>query len=104
MPAPDELVFVSWFEGGEVFRSGCCWKRGRGRIFYFRPGHESYAHFKNEQILHVIHNAVRWAAPHKIEATPVHQRSNNRWKQSAKKTDRTSKRGTHEMLPLSVSI
>jgi len=71
IPAPDELVFVSWFEGGEVFRSGCCWKRGRGRIFYFRPGHESYAHFKNEQILHVIHNAVKWAAPHKIEGTEV---------------------------------
>lgn len=71
VPAPDELVFVSWFEGGEVFRSGCCWKRGRGRIFYFRPGHESYAHFKNEQILRVIHNAVRWAAPYKIEPTPV---------------------------------
>ena len=71
IPAPDELVFVSWFEGGEVFRSGCCWNRGRGRVFYFRPGHESYAHFKNEQILHVIHNAVKWAAPHKIEATPV---------------------------------
>ena len=42
IPAPDELVFVSWFEGGEVFRSGCTFRRGRGRIFYFRPGHETY--------------------------------------------------------------
>ena len=42
IPAPDELVLVSWFEGGEVFRSGCTWHRGRGRIFYFRPGHETY--------------------------------------------------------------
>lgn len=63
IPPPDTLVFVSWFEGGNVFRSGCCWNRGRGRIFYFRPGHESYAHFHNEQVLRVITNAVRWAAP-----------------------------------------
>ena len=63
IPAPDTLVFVSWFEGGNVFRSGCCWNRGRGRVFYFRPGHESYAHFHNEQILRVLLNAVRWAAP-----------------------------------------
>ena len=42
VPAPDRLVLVSWFQGGEVFRSGCCYERGRGRIFYFRPGHETY--------------------------------------------------------------
>ena len=42
IPTPDETVFISWFEGGEVFRSGCVWKRGNGKIFYFRPGHESY--------------------------------------------------------------
>ena len=42
IPPPDELVFVSWFEGGEVFRSGCTLPRGRGRIFYFRPGHETH--------------------------------------------------------------
>lgn len=41
VPAPDRLVLVSWFQGGEVFRSGCCYERGRGRIFYFRPGHET---------------------------------------------------------------
>ena len=69
--APDELVFVSWFEGGEVFRSGCCWKRGRGKLFYFRPGHESYPTFYNEQIRRVIYNAVMWAAPHKIESYAV---------------------------------
>jgi len=38
VPAPDEIIFISWFEGGEVFRSGCTWKRGNGKIFYFRPG------------------------------------------------------------------
>ena len=42
IPAPDRLVLVGWFEGGEVFRCGCCYQRGRGRIFYFRPGHETY--------------------------------------------------------------
>ncbi|GIW03936.1 MAG: trehalose utilization protein ThuA [Thermomicrobiales bacterium] len=63
IPAPDELVFLSWFTGGEVFRSGCCYRRGAGRIFYFRPGHESYPTFHNTEIQRVIANAVRWAAP-----------------------------------------
>ncbi|MCW1969296.1 MAG: ThuA domain-containing protein [Anaerolineae bacterium] len=63
IPAPDELVYVSWFEGGEVFRSGCCWQRGNGRIFYFRPGHETFPTYYNPQIRHVIANGVRWAAP-----------------------------------------
>ncbi len=63
IPTPDKLIFVSWFEGGEVFRSGCCWERGHGRIFYFRPGHETFPIFYNEDIMRVITNAVRWAAP-----------------------------------------
>lgn len=63
IPAPDTLVFVSWFTGGEVFRSGCCYHRGRGKIFYFRPGHETYPTFHNAEIQRVIANAVRWAAP-----------------------------------------
>ncbi len=63
IPEPDTLVFVSWFPGGEVFRSGCCYSRGRGRIFYFRPGHESYPTYYQPQIQTVIANAVRWAAP-----------------------------------------
>jgi len=63
IPTPDKLIFVSWFEGGEVFRSGCCWERGHGRIFYFRPGHETYPIFFNEAIIKVITNAVRWAKP-----------------------------------------
>ncbi|HET8522833.1 MAG TPA: ThuA domain-containing protein [Thermomicrobiales bacterium] len=63
IPAPDTLVFVSWFTGGEVFRSGCCFERGAGRIFYFRPGHESYPTYYNPGVLRVIANAVRWAAP-----------------------------------------
>ena len=63
IPTPDKLIFVSWFEGGEVFRSGCVWERGYGRIFYFRPGHETYPIFYNEQIQKVLVNAVRWAKP-----------------------------------------
>jgi trehalose utilization protein len=63
IPQPDELVFVSWFQGGEVFRSGCCFNRGRGKIFYFRPGHETYPIFYNNEVLKVIENAIYWAAP-----------------------------------------
>jgi len=63
IPQPDELVFISWFEGGEVFRSGCCFKRGSGRIFYFRPGHETYPIYHDKNVLRVITNAVRWARP-----------------------------------------
>jgi len=63
IPTPDKLIFVSWFEGGEVFRSGCCWERGHGRIFYFRPGHETYPIFYNPEVIKVITNAVRWAKP-----------------------------------------
>ena len=63
VPAPETLVFNSWFEGGEVFRSGCCYRRGNGRIFYFRPGHETYPVYHNEAVQQVICNAVGWAAP-----------------------------------------
>ncbi|WP_026576296.1 ThuA domain-containing protein [Bacillus sp. UNC438CL73TsuS30] len=63
IPAPDQLVFVSWFEGGEVFRSGCTYHRGNGRIFYFRPGHETYPTYHHPDIQKVITNAVKWAEP-----------------------------------------
>lgn len=63
IPTPDRLIFVSWFQGGEVFRSGCCWERGHGRIFYFRPGHETYPTYHNKEVIRVIANAARWARP-----------------------------------------
>ncbi|MFO7612935.1 MAG: ThuA domain-containing protein [Clostridia bacterium] len=63
IPEPDELVFISWFGGGEVFRSGCCFKMERGRMFYFQPGHESHPIYHNEKIQRVIANACAWAAP-----------------------------------------
>ena len=62
VPDPDELVFVSWFAGGEVFRSGMTWRRGRGRIFYFRPGHETFPIYYDANVQRVLINAVRWAA------------------------------------------
>ena len=61
VPDPDELIFISWFEGGDVFRSGATWHRGRGKIFYFRPGHETYPVFYNPEIRHVLLNGIRWA-------------------------------------------
>ncbi len=61
IPDPDETVFISWYEGGEVFRSGCTWHRGNGKIFYFAPGHELYPIYHQKEVLQVIHNAVHWA-------------------------------------------
>ena len=63
IPPPDTLVFISWFEGGEVFRSGCCYQRGQGKIFYFRPGHETYPMYHRPIIQKVIANGINWAAP-----------------------------------------
>jgi len=71
IPEPDELVFVSWFEGGEVFRSGVTFHRGLGKIFYFRPGHETYPTYHNPEILRVISNGVKWASPSGI-STPIY--------------------------------
>jgi trehalose utilization protein len=61
VPEPLETVFVSWFQGGEVFRSGLTYRRGAGNIFYFRPGHETYPTYHEPMVQKVIANAVRWA-------------------------------------------
>ena len=61
IPNPDCLVFVSSFEGGEVFRTGCCYHRGLGKIFYFRPGHETYPIFYQTEVQQIIKNSVLWA-------------------------------------------
>lgn len=60
---PDSTVFISWFEGGEVFRSGCCWERGYGRLFYFRPGNIGHPTFHDANVQRVLANAVQWVAP-----------------------------------------
>ncbi len=62
-PTPDETVFLSWYAGGNAARSGMCWKRGAGRVFYFSPGHAWYDVMLHEPFHTVIKNAVRWAAP-----------------------------------------
>lgn len=63
IPKPDDLVFISWYRGGEVFRSGCTWTRGYGKMFYFQPGHETNKSYFNENVRKIIRNAVKWAEP-----------------------------------------
>jgi trehalose utilization protein len=61
VPEPDKVIFISWFQGGEVFRSGLTYTRGLGKIFYFQPGHETYPNYFNKDVLKVLTNAARWA-------------------------------------------
>jgi len=63
IPEPDETILISSFAGGEVFRSGCTFRRGAGKIFYFRPGHETHPIYHDPTVLKVLTNAVRWARP-----------------------------------------
>ena len=63
IPEPQEVIFLGWFNGGEVFRSGCTFVRGNGKIFYFQPGHETNLSLTNPHIQRIIKNAVRWACP-----------------------------------------
>ncbi len=63
IPQPDDLVFISWYQGGEVFRSGCCWHRGKGKVFYFASGHETLPIYYQPEVQRVLTNAVRWVAP-----------------------------------------
>ena len=63
IPKPDDLIFIGWFKGGEVFRTGCAFERGYGKIFYFQPGHEEYPTYYNTYVQRIIKNAVHWAAP-----------------------------------------
>ena len=69
IPQPDDLIFIGWFKGGEVFRSGCTFERGYGRVFYFQPGHEEYPTYYNPYVQRIIKNAVHWAAPRKRRKT-----------------------------------
>ena len=71
IPKPDDVVFAGWFSGGEVFRSGCTFTRGYGKIFYFQPGHEEYPVYYMPQIQKIIKNAVRYLAPARREKKPA---------------------------------
>ena len=67
IPEPDKLVFITAYEGGEVFRSGCCWERENGKVFYFQPGHETFPVYHNAEVQTIIKNAIRWAYnPHRV--------------------------------------
>jgi trehalose utilization protein len=74
LPEPDELVFISSYSGGAVFRSGCCFRRGAGRIFYFSPGDQQYPVYRQAEVRRVIANAVGWAAPHSVLTTASEER------------------------------
>ncbi len=63
IPAPDELLFLGWFSGGELFRSGCVWNRGLGKVFYFQPGHETNRSYYDANIRTILRNAVHYVAP-----------------------------------------
>jgi len=76
VPEPLETVFISWFQGGEVFRSGLTYRRGAGNIFYFRPGHEAYPTYHDETVHKVLRNAVRWAHSPMPAYTAVHEAPN----------------------------
>jgi len=79
IPEPEQTVLISSFAGGEVFRSGCCWTRGAGRIFYFRPGHETFPTYYDRNVLRVIENGVRWAAPTAAVAPVRYGRRERGW-------------------------
>ena len=74
IPEPQEVVFIGWFNGGEVFRSGCTWVRGNGKVFYFQPGHETNPAYQDPYVQRIICNAVRWCCPihRKLELTCPH--------------------------------
>ena len=76
VPEPLETVFISWFAGGEVFRSGLTWRRGAGSIFYFRPGHETYPTYHDATVQRVIRNAVEWAYNPRPAFTAIHDAPN----------------------------
>ena len=63
IPEDGKPIFLGWFEGGNVFRSGITFERGYGKVFYFQPGHESHPTYRDPNVLRVIGNAVRWAKP-----------------------------------------
>ncbi|QQE13539.1 ThuA domain-containing protein [Planctomycetota bacterium] len=63
IPTPEETVFISWFEGGEIFRSCCAWTRGKGKVVYFRPGHETFPIYYHKDVRRVLANSVKYVAP-----------------------------------------
>jgi trehalose utilization protein len=71
VPTPDELVFISSFSGGEVFRSGMTYRRGKGRVFYFSPGDQEYPVYHQAEVRRVLANGVTWAAQPGLVRQPL---------------------------------
>jgi trehalose utilization protein len=92
VPEPLETVFISWFQGGEVFRSGITYRRGNGNIFYFRPGHETYPTYHDENVAKVLRNAVNWAYNPRAEAINIHSAPN---RPVEKAIEKLTERGPH---------
>jgi len=88
IPPPDELVFISSFEGGEVFRGGCCYTRGAGRVFYFSPGDQEYPVYHQREVQRVIANAVMWcggvSSPNDLPSAREGNRQRNWWREAAR--------------------
>jgi trehalose utilization protein len=63
VPKPDAIIFQESWDSGETFTSGCAWNVGKGKVFYFKPGHEAYPIYKEKYPVMIVENAVRWAAP-----------------------------------------
>jgi trehalose utilization protein len=79
IPEPDETILISSFSGGEVFRSGCTFTRGAARIFYFRPGHETYPTYHDKNVQRIIENGIRWCAPSPNIAAPTFGNRKDGW-------------------------
>lgn len=71
IPQPDDIVFMSWYAGGEVFRSGITYQRGKGKVFYFSPGHETFPIYNMPEIQKILTNAAKWACPNKNDIRPM---------------------------------
>jgi trehalose utilization protein len=63
IPKPDDLIFTTWYQDGNIFRGGATFTRGLGKIFYFHPGHEFCRSFYDPIVQRIIKNAIKWCAP-----------------------------------------
>jgi trehalose utilization protein/lysophospholipase L1-like esterase len=82
VPPPDEVVFEERWDAGERFRSGCVWKLGKGRVFYFRPGHETFGVYRRPEPLKIVENAARWLAAEQRPAAPAKGDAFARWEKA----------------------
>lgn len=71
IPTPDVVVFESTWKTGQRFRSGCLWKRGKGQLFYFRPGHETFPVYFQPEVKAILVNAARWLGRPQVAAQIV---------------------------------